>query len=148
LPFVIADSIAQRGIKKVGILGLAYKGDIKVHVLSPTLRFVKRLKERGIMVKVNDPYFTPEEIRQIASTDTFEFPEGLREFEAILIVAGHREYRSTPSNIILENLKNCRIVVDNVEETWSKIDFSNYGVEYHVAGDGGWLPVDDNRRIN
>ena len=38
---LIAKSLIKRGFKKVGVLGLSYKGDLKVHVLSPVIPFVK-----------------------------------------------------------------------------------------------------------
>jgi len=139
LPMAVAESLVRRGAKKVGILGLAYKGDLKVHVLSPTIKLVQQLRERGVAVKVNDPYYSPDEIKEIVGTDTFNFPEGLSEFDTILIVAGHRQYRSIPESTILDNLRNCKLVLDNIEEAWRKIDFRSRGIEYHVAGDKGWL---------
>jgi nucleotide sugar dehydrogenase len=137
-PEVVAESLARRGIKKVGILGLAYKGDIKVSILSPAIRLAGKLMELGISVKVNDPYYTDEEIRRIAGTESFSFPEGLGEFDAILIVADHQHYRFAPHNDILSSLRNCRLVLDNTE-IWKAIDFSSSGIEYHVAGDAGWI---------
>ena len=37
---LIAKSLIKRGFKKVGVLGLSYKGDLKVHILSPVIPFV------------------------------------------------------------------------------------------------------------
>lgn len=48
LPSIVADRIADRGFRNVGILGLSYKGDLKVHVLSPALRIAKRLMELAL----------------------------------------------------------------------------------------------------
>ena len=46
------------------MLGLSYKENLKVHILSPTIPFVKTLTARkGVNVKVCDPHFTPKEIR-------------------------------------------------------------------------------------
>jgi len=137
LPYIVADSIVKRGAKKVGILGLAYKGDLKVHTLSPTIKLVERLKEKGVDVKVNDPYYSYEEIHRIVSVGSFDFPSGLKEFDTILIVADHREYRSIPDKDITDNLKNCRLILDNVD-IWGDIEFGHH-IEYHVAGDKGWL---------
>ena len=67
LPSMIADWIVDSGFKRVGILGLSYKGDLKVHVLSPTLRMSKRLIGRGVSVKINDPYYTADEIKKITA---------------------------------------------------------------------------------
>jgi UDP-N-acetyl-D-mannosaminuronic acid dehydrogenase len=139
IPGLVAEHLARRGAKRVGILGLAYKSDLKVHTLSPTLKIVPRLKEKGVEVKVHDPYYSEQEIEQIVGTETFVFPEGLREFDAVVIVAGHRAYRTVPHSMILKNLGKCRLIVDNVEEAWRRVDFSTLGIEYHVTGDRGWL---------
>jgi len=98
----------------------------------------KKLLELGVDVKVNDPYYSKAEILKIAGTDSFEFPDGLREFDAVLIVADHQHYRSMPHNAILAALGGCKIVLDNTE-IWCDIDFKSKGIEYHVAGDAEWI---------
>jgi UDP-N-acetyl-D-mannosaminuronate dehydrogenase len=138
LPIMVAETVIKRGVRKVGILGLAYKGDLKVHTLSPTLRIVARLKEKGVAVEVHDPYYTAEEVKQICSTETFHFPDDLGRFDAILIVADHRAYQAIPRNKILSNLKACRLVMDNVA-IWSEFNLGEKGIEYHVAGTEHWL---------
>jgi nucleotide sugar dehydrogenase len=137
-PVRVADSINNRGGKNVGILGLAYKGDLKVHILSPTLGITKRLKELNIPVKIHDPYYSDQEIKDILDAETFEFPGGLSEFDTVVIVADHRLYENIPKKEIMEFLKNCRLVIDNTG-SWNKIDFSDTNVEYHEAGDAKWL---------
>jgi len=139
LPEVIADRLSEKGFNNVGILGLSYKGDLKVHVLSPTIRLTKRLSERGVNVKVNDPYYDPEEIKRITGAETFTFPEELRNFDCIVIVAGHRLYKAVPEMRLLTHLKNCKLVLDNLEETWKGLDLRSAGIEYHIAGDSAWL---------
>lgn len=139
LPSMIADRIADSGFKSVGILGLSYKGDLKVHVLSPALRISKRLMERDVLVKINDPYYTSDEIKKLTGADNFEFPDGLSEFDCILIVAGHRLYKAIPERKLFSHLKRCNLVLDNLEETWRTFDWTSLGIEYHVAGDSKWL---------
>jgi nucleotide sugar dehydrogenase len=139
LPDIVANRIADRGFKDVGILGLSYKGDLKVHVLSPTLRISKRLTERGVRVRVNDPYYTPEEIKRLSDTDTFKFPDELKEFDCVVIVAGHRIYKAVPEAKLMGYLKNCKLVLDNLEATWQTFDWPSVAIEYHVAGDRNWL---------
>jgi len=139
LPRIIADRIAASGMKSVGILGLSYKGDLKVHVLSPTLGLSKRLREHGLNVKVNDPYYTSEEIRRITETESFSFPAGLAEFDCVLIVAGHRLYKALPEADLKSHLKKCKLVIDNLEETWKHVDWGSTGIKYYVAGDSNWL---------
>src|SRR5208337_4708498 len=124
LPVLIADRVADAGFSKVGILGLSYKGDLKVHILSPTLRISKRLMELGINVKVNDPYFTEDEIRKLTGTNTFAFPAGLTEFDCLLIVAGHRIYKAISESQLKNYLTKCRLIIDNIEETWKEFDWN------------------------
>jgi hypothetical protein len=139
LPVTVANRVADRGFRNVGILGLAYKGDLKVHVLSPTLCITKRLMERGINVKINDPYYSTEEIKKITGADSFEFPDELSQFECILVVAGHRLYQAISENKLKNCLTNCKLVIDNVEEAWKVFDWRSTGIEYFVAGDSDWL---------
>ncbi len=138
LPAMVAESVIKKGAQKVGILGLAYKGDLKVHTLSPTLRLVSHLKQKGIKVKVHDPYYTAAEIKDICGVETFRFPEGLSQFDTILIVADHRDYQAIPHNQILPNLKNCKLIMDNTG-IWRGFDFARAGIEYHLAGTENWL---------
>lgn len=139
MPVILADRVADRGFKKVGILGLSYKGDLKVHVLSPTIRIVKRLKELGVDVRVNDPYYFDDEIKQLTGASSFAFPDQLPEFDSILIVAGHRLYRAIPEKRLKSYLTNCRLIIDNLEETWRNFDWKSTNIQYHVAGDRHWI---------
>lgn len=138
LPAMVAENLVKKGARKVGILGLAYKGDLKVHTLSPTLRIVSHLKQNGIAVKVHDPYYTEAEIKQLCGAETFRFPDDLGQFDAILIVADHRDYQAIPQNQVLSRLKNCRLILDNTG-IWQGFAFARAGIEYHLAGTANWL---------
>lgn len=135
-PERVVRSLVERGVKKVGILGVAYTSDIKVHVLSPAVKITKLLQEQGIEVKVNDPYYSERELREITGAETFAFPEGLAEFDTVLVVSGHSKYRYTNHDLIKKNLKKCRLILDNTG-AWKHIHFGS--IEYHEAGDKNWL---------
>jgi hypothetical protein len=139
LPVLVADRIADKGFTSVGILGLSYKGDLKVHILSPALRISKRLIERGVDVKINDPYYTSDEIRKVTGAETFQFPTDLSEFDCIVIVAGHRAYKAIPESDLKRYMTKCRLVLDNLEEIWKSFDWNSIGIKYVVAGDRNWL---------
>jgi len=142
MPSTVASAVGMRNLKSVGILGLAYKGDLKVHTLSPTLRIVEELKYWGAVSKVQDPYYTSEEIKKICGAETFRFPGGLAEFDTVLIVADHREYQSATQKQILSSLKNCKLILDNTG-IWQDIDFKKAGIDYRLAGTADWLGVSE-----
>jgi nucleotide sugar dehydrogenase len=137
-PLLVAQSLVQAGAKKVGILGLSYTQNVKVWAQSPTLRISEFLLEAGVEVKVNDPHYTPAEVSKIAGLETFEFPEGLAQFDAVLVVAAHREYRLADHTHLFQHLPNCRVILDN-SGMWKDVDFRSVGIEYHVAGDARWM---------
>ena len=49
---LIARSIVKKGFKRIGVLGLSYKGDLKVSILSPAVPFVNELKKKRIKCKI------------------------------------------------------------------------------------------------
>ncbi len=139
-PIYVADIMAEKvNGGSIGVLGLSYKRDLKVHVLSPALKIIERLKECGVKVKVYDPYYTSDEVKRIVGVDTFEYPEGLRQFSGLIIVPPHRVYSQTPKNILFQNLKKGLTILDN-EGIWSKWrgEFAHVGIDYHTVGDKGW----------
>ena len=47
---LIAKSLIKKGYKKIGVLGLSYKGNLKVNILSPVIPFIRYLKSKGVSV--------------------------------------------------------------------------------------------------
>ena len=82
---LIANSIAKRGLKKIGVLGLSYKGDLKVSVLSKVIPLIKFLIKKKIKVKLYDPYFSNKEIYDAARVKTFSFPKDLPNFDGLIL---------------------------------------------------------------
>lgn len=135
-PYKVVESLVRKDAKKVAILGLAYKGDLKVDTLSPTIKIVEALKKYGINVKVHDPYYSEKEIYDKLAVETFKFPKDLKEFDTVLINTDHMLYKALPIKEILENTKNCKLILDNTG-VWKNIPFKD--IEYHEAGNAKWL---------
>ena len=131
---IIANSIAKKKLKKIGILGLSYKGDLKVSVLSKVIPLVKSLKKKKLNVKLFDPYFTKEEIKKATGVETFKFPSQLRKFDCIIISVNHRQFRISP-NRLKKYVKNCKLIVDH-EGAWQNYRLAD---NYYLTGAGGWL---------
>tara|TARA_A100001388_G_C28769206_1_gene502766 strand:- start:1375 stop:2694 length:1320 start_codon:yes stop_codon:yes gene_type:complete len=133
---IIAHSLIKKGFKKIGILGVSYKGNLKVSILSPVIPFVNELKKHSVEVKIFDPYFNKEEIKDLLDIDTFNFPESLEEFDAIVVSVDHDEFKDVKK--LEKNLNGCKYILDNLG-IWRSVDFTKLGIEYHISGDRNWI---------
>lgn len=136
-PEEVVSSLMRRGVQKVAILGIAYTGDLKVHILCPAIPIAKMLKQRGIDVKVHDPYYNKEEIMQHTGCETMEFPESLADRDTIILVSPHMIYKYTNTQRIVNNLNNVRLILDNMG-TWNDLKFPST-LQYFEAGNANWL---------
>lgn len=136
---LIADSLIKRNFKRVAVLGLSYKGNLKVSLLSPTIPFIQTLRKNRVDVRLFDPFFSEQEIQDILRIPTFGFPSELGKFEAVVVVVDHKEYEISGSSLI-KSLKGCKFILDNTG-LWSQHSkqFEGMGIEYHLAGDPQWL---------
>lgn len=136
-PEKVVQSILKRGVKNIAILGIAYTGDLKVHVLSPGVAIAKILKDQGFDVKVNDPYYTEQEIKSITNCHYLKFPEELADRDMVIVVSPHMQYKYTNTQDIIQNLRQTKFILDNMG-IWNDIEFPKE-IEYHEAGDANWL---------
>ena len=134
MSLMLAKSIAKKGLKKIGILGLSYKGDLKVSVLSKVIPLVKSLKKNRLKVKLCDPYFTSKEIRKIAGVETFKFPSELAKFDCIIVSVDHKQFKIPPAKL-KKCLNNCKLIIDH-DGAWKN---HNLNKNYHLSGDSGWM---------
>ena len=91
---LIAKSLIKKGFKKIGVLGLSYKGNLKVDILSPVIPFIKYLKSKGINVSLFDPYYSIKEIKKIAGVKSFKYPQDLNKFDCIVVSIDHMEFKT------------------------------------------------------
>ena len=131
---LIANSIAKRGLKKIGVLGLSYKGDLKVSVLSKVIPLIKFLIKKKIKVKLYDPYFSNKEIYNAAKVKTFSFPKDLPNFDGLILSVDHKQFKIR-KKILEKYLKNCKLIIDH-DGAWKKYNLKN---NYHLSGDRGWI---------
>ena len=134
---LIAKSLVKRGFKKIGVLGLSYKGDLKVSILSPVIPFVKELLKNNIEVEIYDPFFSNEEINKILGVKTFKFPKKLSNFDCIVVTVDHSKFK-IKQNILKRNLGNCKFILDN-NGIWKNYNLNSSKLIYHMAGEKNWL---------
>ncbi|PFZ92290.1 nucleotide sugar dehydrogenase [Bacillus wiedmannii] len=126
----ISEYIFNLGVRRVGILGLSYAPNIKVHKLSPAINLFNALHKLGVSCMVSDPLYTEREIRDITGAETFDFNKDLNQFDLLLVVAAHKEFYNI-KDILDEQVVN-PIILDNLGDL--KSIFKNSKYKYHEIG--------------
>jgi nucleotide sugar dehydrogenase len=97
--------------KTVGILGVAYRGNVKEHAFSGVFDLVREVESHGGIAKVSDPLYSSQEIEKLGLPALLD----LNETELIIVQADHEEYRT--------------------------LDFSKYSKLTHVFDGRNFLPA-------
>ena len=134
---LIARSLVKKRFKNIGVLGLSYKGNLKVSILSPIIPFVKELKKHKMNVKVFDPYYSKKEIHEILSVKSFRFPQDLKQFDCLILAVDHDIFKKK-TNLIFKNLNKVRFILDN-NGVWENFKNKLKKHNYHVSGNTGWI---------
>ena len=123
----------------VGILGLSYKRNLKVHVLSPSITLAETLKNAGKRVRIQDPYYSSEEVEMIAGVGSFRYPEDLKDFGSLVVSVPHLEYTETPVPALLDLIRPGTFILD-AEGAWESYRdfFHQKSIDYRKIGDAGW----------
>lgn len=138
MPKMIADILLRNRIKKLAILGISSTANMKVTAMSHALRIISYVRDAVPVIKCFDPFYTAAETKELTGCDTFLFPEELSDFEAVVICSGHMRFRGITSDIALEKMQNCRLILDNMgvweDFKWTKAN----SMSYRRVGLPGW----------
>lgn len=111
--------------KKVGLLGLSYKGNLKDEAITPAKDIARLLYNRRIDFALNDPLYSNEEIESFGF-QTFDYSK-LSEFDILILIADHDLYRSIKPDYV-------GVVIDNTSSAmWEKWQ-SSFG-DYILIGE-------------
>jgi nucleotide sugar dehydrogenase len=109
-PGRIADQLeAELGTlqgKKILVLGVSYRENVKEVTSSPGVDLIKLLPARGAHVAANDPHFTLDEIQAVGANPVSFDRVG--EFDGVILQAAHDEYAA----IDWSKLRPGTVVVD------------------------------------
>ncbi len=119
------------GRRRIAVLGLAYTPDARMEKLSPAFSVLRTLGHEGRAVRLHDPYYTPEEIRDLAGVETLAFPEDLADYDGVVLVTAHTPYLHEE---IERHVAPDAVIVDNFG-AWRDRRFPA-GVTYHEVGAG------------
>lgn len=114
--------------RSIVILGLAYTPDAKMHKLSPALDALDCLRDTP-RLRLHDPYYSAEDIEDICSVATLEFPRDLGDCDGIILVTPHTAYQDAA---VEEVIQPGTVIVDNFG-AWHNRSFAS-GVRYHEIG--------------
>jgi nucleotide sugar dehydrogenase len=112
------------------ILGLAYRGDVKEATLSSTLLLAQSLRAEGARVRVHDPLFSDDEIRERGLEPSRLPPES--GVDAVVLQAMHSAYRDLAPSA----LGGARVFVDG-RGAFERSKVEEAGMRYVAIGDGG-----------
>ena len=140
MPEIIAENLLKHDIRSVCILGIAYKGNLKVHVSSASLRLARILLDKGFEVGINDPLYTKDELLKLSSALILDFPDEIYGFDCVIVACDHNQYKAILKEKLYESLKGCKKILDCFG-IWSELKskFKKMGIEYHIVGDKNWL---------
>ncbi|SPJ79157.1 uncharacterized protein FTOL_07548 [Fusarium torulosum] len=127
---------------RVAVLGICYRGDIRVHTESPHLKLAHELIRLGVEVGVHDPYYKEEELCVITGGTAFGFPDDLGRFQFVYVGANHEAYTKKPSSI-LAHLIPGQVILDN-QGIWEALadDARSLGISYSRVGGPNWITTE------
>lgn len=96
---------------KIGILGLAYKENVKDARNSLALKLIKFLDRYHFSLQLNDPILDKEALKKKHGYTLLDLDE-MHDLTAVIIVAGHDYYREVGLQAILKCCKEYPIILD------------------------------------
>lgn len=117
--------------KRVHILGLAFRPDVKVDIFSTAYALQDALRKQGAAVTLEDPYFTAKELREKGFT-----PGKLKAgaAEAVILNTAHAQYRKV--NFAQWRRWGVEAVVDG-RNVWERAEAEMQGLLYLGVGRRG-----------
>ncbi len=127
---IVLDSLNE--IKKdinesqIGILGVAYKGNVADARETPTKALINILKEKGAEIYANDPH-TPADVIKSLGAEPVTLEQALN-CDCVVLVTDHDEYKKIKPEMIKSPIFICTRPILNRE------DFENKGIIFRGIG--------------
>ncbi|MBF94284.1 MAG: hypothetical protein CMH58_03880, partial [Myxococcales bacterium] len=126
----LARLMKSKGFSQAALLGVAYKPDVDDDRESPAWHFANALAKQEIRVKVADPLF-------VHHPDLVGIEEAVAEADAIIIGAGHQEFKALDP-LIVAGWTRARLLFDPTasldHQRWSQAGFHIL----KVGNQAGW----------
>jgi nucleotide sugar dehydrogenase len=115
--------------KRVLLLGLAYRENVKETAFSGGPRLLAELRKRGAIPLVNDPLYTAQELSRYGATPVTL--DALPAIDALILQAYHDEYRTLRWEHVAR--LGCKAVLDG-RNTLDRRDIQPLGMKYIGMG--------------
>lgn len=103
----LEESLGGLSGKRVLVLGLAYRENVKETAFSGAVRLLSELKARGALPLINDPLYSTEELARYAEPVQLDDLPGI---DCVILQAHHNEYRLLDWTRIAG--LGCKVVLD------------------------------------
>ena len=118
--------------KRVAVLGLSFKADIKAFDHSHTTRLVRKLQERGCQVVVHDPLLNGAVPSLPVESDVYKAVEGC---DCVVLSTAHSFYRSLDLHKVKTLMKG-DILID-IRNLFDPFEVERCGLRYQGLGRAG-----------
>ena len=125
----VADLLGNLKGRRVLILGLAYRENVKETAFSGALRLISLLKEYDATPLLNDPHYTDEELSRTGAEPAML--DALPECDAVILQAYHDAYKSLEWSKLAE--AGCSVVLDG-RNALNRPDIEAAGMVYLGIG--------------
>jgi UDP-N-acetyl-D-mannosaminuronic acid dehydrogenase len=127
---LVEDALKEAGStiegSKIGILGVAYKGDVADSRETPAKPLIKFLREKGASVYVHDPYVPPETIKSFDG-EPVTLHNALK-CDCVVLITDHSIYKKLQPEMIKKGILICtRPILDGEDFKANGIIFKGVG---------------------
>ena len=124
------------GRSTVAVLGISYRANVKEHRNSPSLEVIRRLRRMGGRVRVFDPYFGTEELKEMGYTSSDSLERTVQGVNCLLIAVGHDQFKELPLDRLAQLMRRPACVVDAARVVDPE-EARKHGLIYYGVGYGG-----------
>lgn len=104
----VREELGKLDGRRVLILGLAYRENVKETAFSGAVRLIRLLKEGSALALLNDPHYTDEELARSGAEPVRL--DALTQCDAVILQAYHDEYRTLDWQRLAQ--AGCKVVLD------------------------------------
>ncbi|MEO5951797.1 MAG: UDP binding domain-containing protein, partial [Chloroflexia bacterium] len=115
--------------KRILILGLSYRENVKETAFSGAIRLIAELKAAGAIPMMNDPLYTNEEVEHFGAkaVSLDDLPEG----DAVILQAYHDDYRALDWRLLTN--KGYKVLLDG-RNSLDRAEIKSAGMQYIGMG--------------